>query len=76
MNFQGLKAFGYFMAANCQAILFIGIAFELVSYLEEHYPKAFPWPYLVWPSCVFVIGHFYYLMGRQILKADRKRKYK
>lgn len=70
-----LRAFGYFMAANFQAVILIGVAFKLVSYLEEHYPVAqLRWAYLVWPACVLIIGHSYFLIMRQILKAEEKRK--
>lgn len=76
MDMQALRAFGFFMAANFQAVLFIGVGFELVSYLEENYSDSFPWAYIVWPVCVMVIGHLYYLMARQIMKSEPKRKSK
>lgn len=73
-NKEALKAFGYLMAANGQAVLLVGLAFELVSYLKEHYLSTFPWHYVVWPACVLVIGHSYYLVGRRIIELDEKRK--
>lgn len=74
MDKQALRAFGFFMAANFQAVLLIGVAFELVSYLEENYPDVFPWAYVVWPCCVLLIGHLYYLIVRQMIENERKRK--
>lgn len=74
MDVQVIRAFGYFMAANFQAVLLIGGAFKLVSYLEAHFTNVFPWPYLVWPCCVLIIAHSYYLMGVQILRIEGKNK--
>ena len=76
MDKQALKALGYFMAANFQAVLLIGIAFELVSYLEENYSSPFPWNYVVWPICLILIGHLYYLIVRLLIESERKRKNK
>ena len=62
------------MAANMQAVVMIGIAFELVPYLEEHYRKDFSWAYIVWPTCVAVIAHTYYIVMRRILQMEKKMR--
>ncbi len=64
------------MAANGQAVLLVVLAFDLVSYLEGHYPGTLPWSYLVWPLCVLIIGHSYYLIGRRIMELEERRKKK
>lgn len=76
MDKNGWKGFAYLMAANFQAVLLIGLAFKLVSYLEKEYSQSFPWDYLVWPICLLIIAHSYYLIMRQIMKLGEKRKTK
>ena len=74
MNKQVWKAFAYFMAANFQAVLLIGFAFKLVEFLDQKYPQSFAWAFLVWPICVLVIAHSYYLMARQVVQLDKKKR--
>lgn len=76
MDKHVVKAFAYFMAANFQAVLMIGMAYELLNYLEASYRDSFPWSYIVWPSCVFLVGQIYYLMIRYVLKLDAESRKK
>jgi hypothetical protein len=76
MDGQGLKILAYFMAANFQAVVLIGLSFELVSYLESHYFGVFYWSFLVWPSCVLIVGYLYYVMMRQVLQSERRNRKK
>ncbi len=74
MNKEIIMLFGYFMAANGQAVLLIGLAFELVSYLEDHYPNTHSWPYIIWPSCVFMVAYSYFIIVRRIIQIDKNIK--
>lgn len=70
MDKLALRAFGYFMAANFQAVVVVGAAFELVSYLKSNYPNFEYWPYVVWPTAVLVIANMFYLILRQLVRSE------
>ncbi len=69
-----VKALGYFLAANMQAVTLLWLGYKAIEYLEVMHPKNFSWHLVVWPLVLGAVAYTYYKIIKALLHLEKRDK--
>ncbi len=70
---KAYRNFGLVLSANFETICYIGLAWYLGSYLNEHYPRDFDWSKYTYVFGLLLIIRSWYVVFRVLIQSQKNQ---